>query len=170
MPNLAPAVVAAIIGASATGAATISEIAYQAASAPGTPKPNTTPPPLTPQGNQQQTAAVSQQLPDLQSLTGGSLSPEYAASFGATQSGLSNDPRATGNIQNAINNFFGISAPGQTGLTTNTLSAPTGGPGILDMFKSSGTGTASPLAAGGGMPAWIQSVLNGNQFQGLQQG
>jgi hypothetical protein len=137
------------------------------ANQPSTPKPSAVPPPLTPQGNQQQTAAVGQQLPDLQALTGGSLSPEYAASFGATQSGLSNDPRATGNIQNAINNFFGISAPGQTGLTTNTLSAPSGGPGILDLLRTSGTGTASPLSAGGGIPAWIQQALSSNDFKGL---
>ena len=36
--------------------------------------------------------AVGQALPNLQSLTGGSLSPEYASSFGALQSGLGNDP------------------------------------------------------------------------------
>jgi hypothetical protein len=165
MPQVAPIV--ALISAG-IGAAGLGYSIYEKESAPGAPKPSAVPPPLTTQGNQQQAAAVGQQLPDLQSLTGGSLSPEYYAQFGAGQAGLSNDPRSTGNIQQAISQFFGLPASGTTGLTTNSISAPSGGPGILDMLKSSGTGTATPLSAGGGMPAWISSVLNGNEFRGLQ--
>ena len=156
--------VATIIGATAAAGTTAYSI-DQAVTAGGTSKTSTTP--LTKTQNAQQTATVSEQLPNLQSLTGGSLSPEYAAQFGALKSGIGNDPQATGNIQQAINSFFGLSAPGSTGLTSSSLTQSSGGPGIMDVLKSSSP-NASPLAASGGLTGWIQQQLQGNNFQGLQ--
>src|ERR1035441_1050384 len=75
---------------------------------PSTPKASTTPSPLTAAQNQNQQTAVGQTLPNLQNLTGGSLSPETSAQYGALQSGTAGDPQATGNIQAAINQFFGL--------------------------------------------------------------
>lgn len=162
-------IAASIIAAIITAAATATEIGVQVSGAgqpSSSPAKSTTTTPLTASQNQSQTAAVTQQLPNLQSLTGGSLSPEYAAQFGATQSGVANDPQATGNIQSAINQFFGLTAPGTTGLTSSS-SAPSGsGGGIADLLKSGGSG--SPMT--GGSPSlqnWIQQQLQGNDFKGL---
>ena len=92
-----------------------------------------------------QQASVAQQLPNLQSLTGGSLSPEYAAQFGALQSGLGNDPQASGNIQAAINQYFGLAAPGNSGLTSNSMDNS-----FLSTLKSIGFGVPSSASPGAG--------------------
>lgn len=157
--------IAAIIGA----AVSATQIGLQASGAftpdsPKAPKPGSTP--LTTTQNQQQQALVGQQLPNLQSLTGGSLSPEYAASFGATQSGLANDPQASGNIQAAINQFFGLTAPGTTGFTPGTAGSPgvgggTGGGGLMDLISR-----ASPSGGGGG-GSFVNDQLSGDLFKGL---
>jgi hypothetical protein len=178
MPMLAPAVIAAIIGATATGVGTAANLWEQGNQA--NPKfANPTATPLTSTQNAGQTAAVSQQLPNIQALTGGSLSPEYYASIGGTNAGLGNSPQSTGNIQQAISQYFGLSAPGDTGLTP-TGSGPSGGPGITSLTGSAppSTGSGSPDimsllrgsggSGGNGVGNWIQSVLNNNQFSGLQ--
>lgn len=152
--------IASIIGASVA----VGGEAYSLSNQPSTPKATTAPVPLTTTQNSGQTAAVAQQLPTLQSLTGGSLSPEYAANFGALNSGVTNDPQATGNIQSAINSFFGLTAPGSSGLTSTPTSG--GGGGILDLLKPQGS--SSPISSPSAISSWVQSVLNGNQFQGLQ--
>ena len=139
---------------------------------PSTPKASTTPSPLTAAQNQNQQTAVGQSLPNLQSITGGSLSPEYAAQFGALQSGTANDPQATGNIQAAINQFFGLNAPGQSGLTSSSSAPSGGGGGILDLLSkptSGGTNSAPSLTGSSpGIQGWIQQQLQGNNFTGLQ--
>ena len=103
----------------------------------GAPTPTTpgAPAPQTSTTNAAQTAAVSSTLPTLQSLTGGSLSPEYAAQWGSTQAGLGNNPAAAGNIIKAINDFYGLTAPGTTGLT---------GPSSTSTAPAPGTSTSSP--------------------------
>lgn len=121
---------------------------------------------MTATQNQQQQALVGQQLPNLQSLTGGSLSPEYAAQFGALQSGLGNDPQASGNIQAAVNQFFGLTAPGTTGFTPGTSGTPgvssgTGGGGLMDLISR-----ASPSGGGGG-GSFVNDSLNSEMFKGL---
>ena len=120
---------------------------YEASQTPGTPKaPAPTPPqPQSAETNQAQKASVASSLPTLQSLTGGSLSPEYAAQFGATESGLNNTPQAAGNIQAAINEFFGLVAPGKTGLTP---SSTTSGGGILEQLSKASIPGATPSFAG----------------------
>jgi hypothetical protein len=177
----ATALLIATIASASVGAAGVGLSIDQAVNAPGTPKISGTPSPLTGQQNAQQASAVGQQLPNLQSLTGGSLNPEYSAQFGATQAGVGNDPRATGNIQEAINQYFGLTAPGQTGLTPSG-SGPSGGPGITSLTGSQppspatigggGGGIMDLLKGGGGagIQGWIQQQLQGNNFQGLQQG
>jgi hypothetical protein len=178
MPFATTALAIAAIASAGLGASELG-MSLAGVGKPDTPKASTTPSPLTAQQNSQQQAAVGQQLPTLQSMTGGSLSPEYAAQFGATQAGVGNDPRATGNIQEAINKYFGLSAPGDTGITPSgtgpsgspgitslTGGAPQGGAGIgggggiMDILRNSG--------GGGGIQGWIQQQLQNNSFQGLQ--
>lgn len=162
MPAIIPLAIAAI------GAGVGIE---QAVNTPGSPTiPKTLPTtPLTANQNAQQTAAVGQQLPNLQALTGGSLSPEYAAQFGATQSGTANNPQATGNIQAAINQYFGLTAPGDTGLTSS-VTGTSGGGGILDLLRpQTPGGGGSPAPAGNAaIQNWIAQQLQSNEFRGLQ--
>lgn len=158
-----PATIVAAIGLAVTLAGTGYEIANQ----PGKPKIQTSPTPLTTAQNASTTAAVGQQLPSLQALTGGSVSPEYASQFGATQSGNANNPQATGDIQAAINQYFGLNAPGSTGLTGPGGGGPTGnsGGGILDLLSK-----AKPPAGGGdtgGSGDFVNSLLNSENFKGL---
>ena len=163
MPPLLPFVplIAAGIGAAGTGLSI-----DEAINAPSAPKISATPPPLTGPQNAQTTAAVGQQLPTLQSLTGGSLSPEYASQFGATQGGAANNPQATGDIQAAINQYYGLTSPGQTGLNPTGSTPNSGTPGILDILSKPPGSTGQP--GGNGIQNWVQRQLNGNQFQGLQ--
>lgn len=156
MPFIVPFI--PLIAAGVTAGTQIG-LTLSGAGQPGSAKMPTGPTALTSAQNAAQQAAVSSQLPNLQSMTGGSLSPEYAAQFGATQSGLANDPQATGNIQAAINKFFGLTAPGETGLTPGS-SASSGG-GIMDFIKN--PATITPHAS----PGWIDQTLQGNDFKGL---
>lgn len=145
MPEVAA--IAAIIGSAVTAGTSI----YEATQTPSQPKLPTGPAPLTGPQNRAQTEAISSTLPNLQSLTGGSLSPEYAASYGATQSGLNNNPQSTGNVQSAINQFFGLSAPGDKGFTPESVGSG-GGTNILDVLRrlvSGGGGGGSPTGGGG---------------------
>lgn len=126
------------------------------------------PQPLSAGQNAAQQASVTGALPTLQALTGGSLSPEYATQYGTTQTGLENNPQATGNIQAAINQFFGLSAPGSTGLTAS--SATGGGTNsIVDLLNKSGTGGGGSklTGGGGGGGSMIDSLLSGDMFRGL---
>jgi hypothetical protein len=160
MPPLAVAIATIAAAAASTGLGI-----YEATNQPGKPKLPTGPAALTGTQNAQQTAAVSQQLPTLQSMTGGSVSPEYAAQFGATGAGVANDPQATGNIQDAINKFFGLSATGTSGLTPAS-GGSTGGGDILSMLSKG----KPPTPGGGGdvgSPDFVNSILNGDAFRGL---
>jgi hypothetical protein len=135
---------------------------------PGSPKIPTTPSPMTTTQNAQTTSAVGQQLPNLQSLTGGSVSPEYASQFGATQTGVANNPQAGGDVQAAINQFFGLSAPGSTGITASGSSPTSGGPGILDLLTKSGTSPSPATTGGGGGGSdFVSSLLSSDTFRGL---
>ena len=157
------AAVAAIIGASTA----VGGEAYSLANQPSTPKPSAVPPPLTPQGNYQQVASASSPLSNLYESVPG-INPGYAAQWTAGQSGLSNDPRATGNIQAALNQYLGLGSPGDTGVTP-LGTGPSGVPGILELLSRPNTG-GSPTT-GGSNPAianWVQQALSGNSFQGLQ--
>lgn len=161
-------VIAAVIAAASAAAGTGYSI-YSAENAPGAPKPpSTTPSPLTSAQNASQTAAVSQQLPNLQSLTGGSVSPEYAAQFGATQSGLANDPQASGNIQAAINKFFGLTAPGDSGLTPGGGGIGAGGGGDILSLLTKGKPTSPGVTGGTDIGSdFVSNLLNSDSFKGL---
>lgn len=162
------AFIPAIIGAIAS---TVPSIVGAIEGGPSTPKPPSAAPtsPLTSAQNRAQTAAVTQTLPNLQELTGGSLSPEYAAQFGATQSGLGNDPQATGNIQEAINKYFGLTAPGDKGFTPSSGSAGGGGGGgIVDLLAQAAK--AKGGSSGGAVPGgtdFINENFNADAFRGL---
>lgn len=165
MPFASTAIaIASIVAAGATAGTTL----YEASQSPGTPKPpSTAPTPLTSVQNANQSASVGQQLPTLQSLTGGSVSPEYAAQYGATQSGNAGDPQATGNIQDAINKFFGLGATGNSGLTSTAGSGVSGGGGILDLLSKGKPPGGEPSFGGGGGNDFVTSLLNSDSFKGL---
>jgi hypothetical protein len=160
---------ASLLVSGAVGGTTAGLAIDQSLNAPSKPPaPSTTPTPLTQGQNQAQQASASGALPTLQSMTGGSVSPEYAAQFGASQSGLSNDPQATGNIQAAINQMFGLTAPGSSGLTPSTSGG--GATDILSLLTKAGGGgspTASGVPGGGD---FINSTLSGDAFKGLVGG
>lgn len=160
-----PAIIAAVIGAAMTATTTGLQLSGAfTPDSPKTPKPGTTP--LTQGQNDQQKAMVGQQLPNLQSMTGGSLSPEYAAQFGALQSGLGNDPQASGNVQAAINQFFGLTAPGTSGFTSGSTGGGSGGgSGILDMLSKSSPQSMPKPPGGGG--DFVNETLSGDIFKGL---
>lgn len=161
MPMVVP-----IIAAVASAVSAASGIMSMIEGPPGTPKvPDPTKQPLTAAQNKAQQAAVGQSLPDLQSLTGGSLSPEYAAQFGATQAGLGNDPKATGNVQEAINQFFGLAAPGKTGLSPESASSAS--TPLTDLLKSIFPQMAGQQQQGGMGSDWASQTLQGNDFKGL---
>ncbi len=157
------ALAAALAGIASAGVGTGLSI-DSALNQPSAPKlPTSTATPLTASQNASTTAAVGQQLPTLQALTGGSVSPEYAAQFGSTQAGVNNTPGASGDVQAAINQFFGLGASGSTGLTTPTGGTNPGGNPLGDIVKrltSSGGGE-------GGSPSFVNSLLSGDDFKGL---
>jgi hypothetical protein len=157
------AAIAAIASLAAAGVGTGLSI-DSALNQPGAPKvPTTTPTtPLTSSQNAATTAAVGQQLPTLQALTGGSVSPEYAANFGATGAGVNNTPGASGDVQAAVNQFFGLSAPGSSGLTTPTGASSPGGNPLTDIIARLTRGGGSD---GGG--SLVNNVLGGDDFKGL---
>jgi hypothetical protein len=163
------ATIATIIAAATTTGVGIE----QAMNQPSQPKlpTTTTPTPLTAGQNANQAAVVGQQPPGLQAMTGGSLSPEYFAQYSAGQAGVGNDPQATGNIQQAINQFFGLNAPGNTGLAGSGAGSTGGGGGggILDLLskpKPPGAGTESaPFGSD-----LVSSMLSGDAFKGLSVG
>ena len=147
MPALST--IAAIAAIASAGVGAGSGI-YSAVNSPSSPKLPTGVQPQTAATNQAQTAAVTSSLPTLQSLTGGSLSPEYAAAYGATQAGLGNNPQASGNVQQAINQYFGLSSPGTTAFTPEGVGSG-GGTNILDLLRKTATpgGAGSPFGGGG---------------------
>jgi hypothetical protein len=115
--------------AAGVGAAGLADTIYNQVNAPSQTAPTPTPVPTGPQPqstqtNQAQTAAAASALPTLQSLTGGSLSPEYAAQFAGLQTGTAGNPQASGNVQSAVNQFFGLNAPGTSGLSPTSGAAP----------------------------------------------
>lgn len=130
------AAIAAIVSAAVNAA----QLGYQISNAPGTPKVSTTPKPLTPAQNQQQTMQASQAAPNMQEATGGSLSPEATASYIAQQSNASGVPLAGQNIQAAINQFFGLTGQGNQGLAPER--SATTNP-ITDLFTG-----ATPMTSG----------------------
>ncbi len=163
MPQVLPLVVE-IIGSAIAGVSAGTSI-YGALNKPSAPKAGPTgPTPQTAAQNEAQKASVAQTLPTLQSLTGGSVSPEYAAQYGATQSGLGNNPAAAGNIQAAINSFFGLAAPGTTGLTPSSATAGGGGTSTIDMLNRAGAGRSG---GGGGGGSLVDSMMTGDEFRGL---
>lgn len=134
-------------------------LSNQPGSAPQIPTGPTTPQPQGTATDTAQKAAVASSLPNLQSLTGGSLSPEYASQWAGLNTGLSNNPQAGGNVQAAINQFFGFGSPGTTGLST---AGPTGN-SITDLLSRVGA-TSTPTGGGGGL---LDSLLQSDTFKGL---
>lgn len=149
--------------AAGVGAAGLADTVYNQVNAPGAPAAtpaSTTPQPQTAATNTSQTVAASSALPTLQSLTGGSLSPEYASQWAGTTTGLGNNPQAAGNIQSAINQFFGLTAPGQSGLTQPGGASP-GGNSITDTL------TNSLISGQGGGSSLVSGLLNSDTFKGF---
>src|SRR5262245_61375068 len=97
MPPVIPvlATIASIVGPLAAAAGTGAQIYGMtqgpgAAPTPAGPAPPT-PPPTGPTPEQQR-ALLAPQFPDIQALTGGSLSPEYYAQVAPVRAGISGAP------------------------------------------------------------------------------
>lgn len=158
MPWIVPFI--PLIAAGVTAGTSIGlTLSNQPGDAPQIPTKPVTPPVQTDATNAAQKAAVASSLPNLQSLTGGSLSPEYAAQWAGLNTGLGNNPQASGNVQSAINQFFGFGSPGTTGLSTV---GPTGN-SITDLLSRVGA-TSTPTGGGGGL---LDSLLQSDTFKGL---
>jgi hypothetical protein len=156
--------VLALIPAIASAAGVGTSI-YSLVNRPSAPKVTAAAPtPQTAATNEAQRASVSGALPTLQALTGGTLSPEYAAQYGATATGLENNPAAAGNIQAAINSFFGLAAPGTTGLTPTSATSGGGGTSTIDLLSRASAGR-TPGGGGGG--SLVDSLIAGDEFRGL---
>lgn len=136
-------------------------LSNQPGSAPQIPTGPTTPQPQGTTTDMAQKAAVASSLPNLQSLTGGSLSPEYASQWVGLNTGLGNNPQAGGNIQSAINQFFGFASPGNTGLSST---GPTGN-SITDLLSRVGATSGTPTGGGGG--SFIDSLLQSDSLRGF---
>ena len=158
-----PALIVGLISA-AVGAAGVADTIYNQVNPPSASPQAATP--ATPAATapsagatRAQVAGVESTFPTLQSFTGGSLSPEYAAQWGGTQSGLGNDPQAAGILQQAINQYFGLGAPGQSGLTSP------GGNSITDILsKVNPGGSPGATATGTGL---VDNLLQSGDFKGF---
>ena len=105
-----------------------------------------------------QKASVSSAAPNIQSASGGSLSPEYWAGMLGTQTGVGADPQGQGNIQAIINQAFGLGAPGNSGFASGGT-AP-GGNSITDLLNKANI----PGITSGGVPGdggTVDSTLHG---------
>lgn len=147
------AAVAAIVGA----ASSVAYTGYELANQPHAPKPSTAPTPLTKGQNINQMVAAGQTLPNEQSMVGGSVSPDYTAQYAAGQTGVTGNPQAAGNVRAAINQAFGIGAPGTSGL--GGTGATAGSNPIEDLIARirENAGGGSPMTAAG----------SGDEFKGL---
>ena len=152
MPFLTVPLIAAIASLAGTGVTLGESLANQ----PSAPKMPAVPPttPLTPSQNLQQQQAAGQSFANQQAQGGGAFSPEYLFSMAGGQ-----NPQSAGNVQAALNQFTGLTSPGQTGLTPGT--AGTGGMNILDLLTQSSRGAGSPLAGIAG------TETGGDLFKGL---
>ena len=168
-------------GSALAGAVTLGSLATtgigigeQLANQPGSSKPSptsTAPVAQSDATNQAQTATAAQQLPTLQSLTGSSLSPEYFSQWAGIQTGLGNNPQAAGNIQGAINSYFGLGAPtqgGSGGLTAATGTSPSSptGNSVTDILSSMFKAGGGAAAGGGGGSSIVDQSLQ-QDFRGF---
>lgn len=104
---VAPAIIAAVIGA----AATATEVGLQLSGAgqPGQPKPvGPTPTPTS-----QLTAAIAPQALSIESATGGSVSPDYLSTIAPIQAGAGGQANTPSAIQQVLQQILG--QPGGSG-------------------------------------------------------
>ena len=161
MPPAFLAVLPVIISAATEAAAIGVELTNKPSQQTVTPTPTTTA--QSPGTSAAQKAAVASSLPTLQSMTGGSISPEYAAQWGGQQTGVSSDPQGGKNIQDAINQFFGFGAPGTTGLSTTGTGGGTPGNSITDLLSK----MSVPGAQSGGGGGIVDAALSSDTFHGF---
>lgn len=129
-----PAAIIPAIGAIAAAASAGTGI-YEAVSQPGMPKAASA---VTPTVQNAQKAAISQQLPDLQSALGGTVSPDYYLQMAQLAAGTAGQPGSAASGWGAVQNYFGNNA-GLTSATGTTSGGLTGGNTLTN--KSSGPAT-----------------------------
>jgi len=152
------AAIAAIASLAASGLGIGETLAHQP-SAPKIPTTPAAPTPLTAAQNQQQQAAASAATPNILGQVPG-INPGYAEQYVAQQTGLGNSPQSAGNIQGAINQYFGLNAGGNTGFTQESAGQP-GGTNILALLTQSLNRGGSPFAGAAG------TETGGDIFKGL---
>ena len=126
MPEAIP-IIAAIIGAAGVGTSI-----YSLTNQPSAPKATTPTPAQTAAtaatNRQNQEAALSQQFPNIQAATGGSLSPDAWAQFAKILSGQVGTPGIDASSQDLLMKIFGKGSNVNVGTPTTGGSAP--GPGL----------------------------------------
>lgn len=168
---MTPALVIGLISA-AVGAAGVADTIYNQVNAPSGPTAPTPtgPTPQTPATNQAQIAAASQSIPNVLSSTSGFASPGYTEDVASTATGLGSNPQAVGNLQAAINQYFGLSAPGTSGLASGGNNPVTGLlqslPGVPGVTGASAFGGGGGGLAGGGSSI-VDNLLNQQDFKGF---
>lgn len=150
MPMAAP-VVAALIGAASTAA----EVGVQLSGA-GQPSAPTAAPaaPTTPQGptTQQTVSAIVPQALSIESMTGGSVSPDYLSTIAPLLAGVGGTSNLNPAMQQVLRQIFGSGGGG----SATGSSAPGGSP---TSFTPSGLNTnLAPLANSPGVSDFLQKV------------
>jgi len=107
---------------------------------PSAPKPASTTPTVTPaqaiDTSKQQQNAEAAQFPNIQSLTGGSLSPEAKAQMSLILSGQAGQPGSSAASQDLLLRLFGINAaPFTASAGNNPAGTPTTPTGLADGYN-----------------------------------
>lgn len=118
MPLAPIAAIASIIGGAATAATSI----YGAVNQPDTPKPAA--PVATGPSVGQTQAALAPQALTIESLTGGSVSPDYLASIAPTLAGVAGQPNTGVAMQNVLKQILGTGNTPSPTSPTPSVGAP----------------------------------------------
>lgn len=145
MPISAP-IIAALI--SAATAATTTGLSLAGAGQPARP-PQPKPQPTGPTASQVQ-AAVTPQAMTIESLTGGSVSPEYLSTIAPVQAGVGGQTNTQAGVQAALQQILGNKGPFLPGTAPSSSFQPTGLPVNLAALASTpGTSDYLQKIAGG---------------------
>lgn len=145
---IAPAVIAALIGAAAT--ATEVGVQLSGAGQPSQPKPQAAPP--SGPTAQQVSAAVAPQALSIESATGGSVSPDYLSQIAPVLAGVGGQPNTNKGVQQVLQQILGNQP---SGIGTGTAAA-----GVPKPFSPSGIPVnLAPIANTGGTSDFLSKIV-----------
>lgn len=125
-------------------------------------QPGPAPKPVAPTGPSAPSisAAVAPQASTIESLTGGSISPDYLSSIAPQLAGVANQPNTQNGVQQFLNQFFGQGGGGGGGAAPNNVGAPGSSP-TSSTFAPSGLPTnLSALASTPGVSDFLQKLVS----------